>query len=105
MNTQHNILCAPIVTASSYGLVRDRITCVDGATISVQASSMHYCTPRSNTGPYSHVEVGFPSADFPAAAEYKEDTGVSDSDTVFACVPVELVAAWIKSRGGVDFNA
>ena len=37
------------------------IVCKDGTTLSVQASEFHYCTPRDNKGPYTHVEIGFPS--------------------------------------------
>jgi hypothetical protein len=33
--------------------------CKDGATLSIQASKSHYCTPRDNKGPYSSIEVGF----------------------------------------------
>ncbi len=37
-----------------------RLICPDGFSISVQASSGHYCRPRDSYGPYSHVELGFP---------------------------------------------
>ena len=42
--------------------VVDRIVCADGHTLSVQASETHYCTPRDNRGPWTHVEVGYPTA-------------------------------------------
>jgi hypothetical protein len=32
-----------------------------GLEMSVQASRTHYCTPRSDFGPYDRVEVGFPN--------------------------------------------
>jgi len=55
-------------------LVRPRIYCHDGFNLSVQASEVTYATPRSNTGPYTAVEVGFPSHRPPAAWEqYTED--------------------------------
>lgn len=38
-----------------------RITCKDGVTLSVQVGKFLYCTPRTDYGPYSKVEVGFPS--------------------------------------------
>ena len=38
-----------------------RLICANGFTLSIQASKYSYCTPRSNSGPYSEVEVGFPS--------------------------------------------
>ena len=47
--------------------IRPRIVCADGFSLSVQASNGHYCTPRSNYGPYSRVEVGYPSSRPPEA--------------------------------------
>ena len=81
--------------------VRPGIVCTDGTTLSVQASAGHYCTPRDSEGPYTAVEVGFPSASWPEAAEYKEGgDSIDDSQTVFAYVPVELVEAYIEAHGG-----
>ena len=37
------------------------IRCNDGFSMSVQASREHYCTPRNDEGPYTHVEVGYPN--------------------------------------------
>lgn len=42
--------------------VRPRIVCKDGFTVSVQTSDTHYCRPRTIYGPYSKVEVGYPSS-------------------------------------------
>jgi len=50
--------------------VRPWIICADGFTFSVQASETHYCRPRTNRGPYSAVEVGYPSSRPPR--EWKE---------------------------------
>jgi hypothetical protein len=81
--------------------VRPQILCADGTTISVQASAGHYCTPRDGVGPYTTVEVGYPSAPWPEAVEYKEgDDSVADSDAVFGYVPVVLVEAYIAAHGG-----
>lgn len=52
-------------------------------------------------GPYTHVEVGFPSHPFPEALVYKEDPLVPDEDTIFAYVPVEIVLGWIFKHGGI----
>jgi len=49
------------VKYKDYLEIRPAIECIDGFMMSVQASSMHYCTPRENQGPYSEVEVGYPS--------------------------------------------
>ena len=41
--------------------VQPRIRCRDGFEMSVQASRDHYCVPRDDAGPYTHVEVGYTS--------------------------------------------
>ena len=49
----------------------DSIICADGENLSVQASRTHYCVPRTDQGPYTEVEVGFPSVSPPDTwAEY-----------------------------------
>ena len=77
-----------------------RIVCKDGADLSVQASRTHYCNPRDNDGPYTHVEVGFPSVAPPESwREYAEEWE-RPTDTVYGYVPVELVQAFIDLHGG-----
>lgn len=72
------------------------VVCVDGFTISVQASRNHYCEPRENDGPWTHVECGFPSEAVPTIEDYK------DGESVFAGVPIELVEELIASHGGMN---
>lgn len=95
---------APLVRIPT---VRMRITLDDGVTLSVQASSSAYCTPRDDDGPYTHVEVGFirNANDEPMSApahwaQYADcpDYGV-DSD-VYAYVPVYDVECFIAEHGG-----
>ena len=46
----------------SFQELRPHIVCGDGIQLSVQASDGHYCSPRINgRGPYSNIEVGYPS--------------------------------------------
>lgn len=81
-----------------------RIVCEDGTTVSVQASALHYAHPRTNRGPYTAVEVGFPSVAPPLAWErYAEDWG-NPTDTVYGYVPLELVSFFIASHGGIDVD-
>ena len=76
------------------------VTCPDGLTVSIQASEVHYCTPRDNTGPYTSVELGFPNQIPPKEIlEYADDKD-SPTDTVYGYVPVDLVKEWIESHGG-----
>ena len=37
------------------------VRCADGFTMSVQADDFMYCTPCDSVGPWSKVEIGFPS--------------------------------------------
>ena len=87
-----------IVSGTNKDRVAPKIHCVDGAIVSVQASEWHYCTPRNNHGPYTHVEVGYPSTNPPDLwAVYADGEFPSD---VYGYVPVELVEQFIESHGG-----
>lgn len=68
------------------------IRCKDGTIMSVQAGQFYYSKPRTNLGPWTHVEVMV----------------ISDTDTTYftnspgepcAFVPIEDVAKEIISRG------
>lgn len=96
------------------------ITCADGLRLSVIAGPGAYCTPkpelipsipaseRAGTvdptcgGPYTHVEVGFPS-DRPEPwgewEAYAEDPD-EPTNTVYPFVPIELVQELINTHGG-----
>ena len=89
--------------------VRQPIVCQDGFGMSVQASVSHYCSPRDDKGPYSAVEVGFPTAYEELLRAYVEpsfnDVGETVEETqwtesVYGYVPVEVVSAVIEKHGG-----
>lgn len=108
------------------------VTCADGFRMSVIAGSGTYCTPRpamcmcrlgdkgqlatlprvftplpgevehDYSGPYTHVEVGFPTErpePWSAWARYVEEHD-SPLNTVYAYVPVSLVRALVAAHGG-----
>jgi hypothetical protein len=76
----------------------DTIICQDGTELSVQASRYHYCTPRTDSGPYTHLEVGFPSVDPPETwATYADGEYPAD---VYGYVPVALIQTFISAHGG-----
>ena len=85
------------------------IVCNDGFTMSVQASSYHYCTPRRDGAAfYTSYEVGFPNACDTLLMPHIEEPWREDDcepfdpcDCVYPCVPVETVAAIIKKHGGL----
>ena len=71
----------------------EAITCRDGARFSIQASHYHYCTPRTDTGPWTHVEV------MPLGTNSRPTCFVCENDDVAGYVPIEDIAAEIMSRG------
>ena len=79
-----------------------KIVCADGFRVSVQASLSHYCTPRDDRGPYTEVELGYPSEPVEAWLEYAEDPE-SATTTVYPYVPIELVEQVLEQHGGVDW--
>jgi hypothetical protein len=79
----------------------DRIVCADGFSMSVQASAFHYCSPRDNEGPYTAVEIGYPSEKVDDFMEYID--GGEDDDptsTVYGYVPLKIVAKTVDTHGG-----
>ena len=76
-------------------LFRDPIILNDGTTVSVQANRASYCTPRNDIGPYTSVEVGFPSV---RPSWWNEH---SSGDEIAGWVPVSLVREFIEEHGGL----
>ena len=85
-----------------YGLtkLRKAIECADGFSMSVQASAEYRCTPRDDVGPYSAVEIGFPSERVEALMKWAEDPNYP-TGTIYGWVPVEVVDAVIAAHGGM----
>ena len=96
------------------------ITCVDGFKLSVIAGPGAYSTPKPELipsipayvydgtvdptydGPYTHVEVGFPSQrpePWSEWSQYAEEPG-EPTLTVYPYVPIELVRALVNTHGG-----
>ena len=99
-----------VIRGILYKEISDWIQYVDGATLSVQASRTHYCSPRDNFGPYSHVEVGFPSIAPPDTWEPYADCDHQDfvdnpTDQVYAYVPIHLVREYCDLHGGLDHQS
>jgi len=88
------------------------VGCKDGFGVSVQAGRTNYCDPRNDKGPYTAVELGFPSASDSLILKYAEDSS-RPTETVYGWVPVGVVKALLIKHGGVekgtlppfDFNA
>lgn len=77
-----------------------RIVCINGMSVSVQASQFTYATPRNDIGPWTHVELGYPSVQPPAyILTYAQ--GDDFTSTVYGYVPIELAVQWIDACGGL----
>lgn len=77
-----------------------RVTCKDGFEMSVQASKSHYCSPRTDGGPWDEVEVGFPSQAEESLMPYADDKD-KPTQTIYRYVPVDVVEQVIESHGGL----
>lgn len=88
------------LNGSHFPLAR-RIKCVDGFSLSVQATAAAYCSPRENLGPWYEVEVGFPSAAPEFIMSYAEQPEIP-TETVYGYVDIDLVEKLIDTHGGPD---
>jgi len=77
------------------------VVCKNGLTFSMQASSSHFCTPKSNDGPWTHVEIGYPSEHLYDLELYRGD----NEEGVFGRVPIELVTQIVYAAGGLKDDA
>jgi hypothetical protein len=79
-----------------------RIYFNNGGDISVQASSYHYSMPTDDQGPYTHIELGYPSQGTKIPDSL---LGYADSDsiynTVYPYVPSSVVKELIDANGGI----
>ena len=87
---------------------RKRIKCVDGFSISIQASEHNYCSPKENGHSviYTAVELGFPNRKDDLIKEYVEDLSKDNEDvdytgSVYPYVPSHIAALMIASHGGM----
>jgi hypothetical protein len=90
---------------------RPAIQCTDGFRISVQAHYGAYCSPRPMSpgqmeyiDEYFQVECGYPSAEVPELAQWKDgdkEDRSSDTESVYGYVPVSVVLALIEKHGGL----
>ena len=78
-----------------------RLELGNGHTVSVQASHSHYCSPRSDQGPYNEVELRFPTFLLNDDIMQRAEEHYKPHDTVYSYVPLDLVIAMIKENGGI----
>ena len=87
--------------SSSHYILRYPVELGDGTKMSIQASEYHYCNPRSNDAyEWETWEIGFPTQVIQELMAYVEDE-TKPTDTVYACVPTDVILDIINSRDGV----
>ena len=85
--------CAPIKTLPP-------VLCADGTSLSVQASDIHGCSPRSLAGPYQTVELCC------FASTFESDPGLVGEEMlpgvfVYRHVPLAWIVSLINAHGGM----
>ena len=76
------------------------IVCENGFQMSVQASEMNYWEPRDDYGPYTLVEVGYPSRKESPLMQWAEDPD-DPTGTIYGWVPSNIIWDVILKNGGV----
>ena len=88
-----------------YGMqkARPRIECKDGFSLSVQAGSMFYCTPRSDyVLYYTACEVDLPSSKEELLMPYIECcAGALPTECMYPQTPIEVIEEVVKKHGGI----
>ena len=75
--------------------IRDRVVCRNGH-VSIQAGYFAHSVPRTNPGPFTHVEAGFPVGYVPVSWRKFKDS----SADIYSYLPFPLVRQFIKLNGG-----
>lgn len=85
---------------SETGLTRPFV-CADGVSFSVQASRLHYCSPRETVDPslYKSVEV-LASTELTELSEFF--SARYEGDYLYSFCPIELVNSVIIGHGGIN---
>jgi hypothetical protein len=100
------------VTKFSYNKpMNPRVYFTNGGNVSIQASTTHYCKPRDNYGPYTEMELGYPSRDtqipesmlnyIEQGTNFGEDGKLDPYDNVYPYVPISVIKELIELNGGV----
>ena len=83
--------------------VSNIVRCADGFVVSVVAGGRSMSEPRLR-GPFTRVEVGFPSQRPEPWSEWSvyAPVDVEPTEAIYAFVPVEMVRALVESHGGEE---
>ncbi len=91
-----------LTTDIDYQVLRPRVLCPDGYTVSIQAGRGLYCEPYANLkdGNYVEVELGYPNKADELILEYAE-CPESPTGSVYGYVPIKIVEELCKKHGGI----
>jgi hypothetical protein len=81
-------------------VVTEHVVCADGFEFSLQGSSYHPCTPRQDKGPWTTLEIGFPSGADDLIMPWAEEPH-NPTSTVYSYVPVGIIAELVEKHGGL----
>lgn len=96
-----------------YKPLNPKIKFNNGGSASIQASRGHYSEPRNDHGPYTSMEIGFPSegTEIPDSLLKYEETsqhgkgeGFNPYESIYAYVPVSVVKEFIDANGGISIG-
>ena len=73
-----------------------------GFRLSVQGSTGHYSSPRNNDGPYTALEIGFPTYADGRPYRAPKSWGRAGGQ-VWGWVPLESILRLVRKHGGVVF--
>lgn len=79
---------------------RKLFTCSNGLTFSLQTTEMNYCSPRSDIGPWSKVEIGFPNREVEKLMPFADDKN-RPTETIYGWVPMNIIMEIITDNGGL----
>lgn len=94
--------CIDLGHGYRYQVIRPRVRCKDGYTVSIQASSGAYCNPRVDepSNGYKSVELGYPSQKDELILPYAESDD-NPTGTVYGYVPMQVVHQLCNDHGGI----
>ena len=80
----------------------------DGTILSIQASEMHYSTPKHDIGPYTAAEVHIALGEEAPDRWKKYQDGEHDGEyegLYYGYVPMHLIEELIADRGGINLGS
>ena len=93
------------MTSNTDFLIRKHIKCSSNLILSVQCSENHFCKPKNNEGPYTHVEVcsfGYEIDEWINPIVGKDKDGNSIFITYYNVPSISLINLIYKNGGIIE---